>query len=187
MNAENRSSYKVFVLAIFILVFAVLAIQSSSVVAANWQPLPPYNTLWPLWSPALSPVNSVTGLPTPLVSQLTRSTILPVEPGLTWDPRNNYPWLLYNSPLGLQYYDPFFGVNSWPPTSLLDPLTGLPAPLNLVAVSALYTALAPTSSAWLAAYVPTANLYFYNTYPPTAVSSTPPLSSFLTPALLLGL
>ena len=186
MNAENQNSRKFLILTIFILVFAILAIQGSAALAATWQALPPYNTLWPLWSPPLSPTDPLTGLPKPIVSQVSRSTILPVQPGLTWDPRKTYPWLLYNSPLGLKYYDPYYGINSWPPSSLLNPLTGLPAPINLLALNIAYTALAPISSAWLAANVPVANLYFYNTYPPTTVASTPPLSSFLTPALLLG-
>jgi len=184
MNAENQNSRKFFILTIFILVFALFAIRSSAAVAATWQPLPPYNTLWPLWSPPLSPTDPLTGLPKPIVSQVSRSTILPVQPGLTWDPRKTYPWLLYNSPLGLQYYDPFYGVNRWPPSTLLT-ATGLPAPIDLT-LKILYTALAPTSSTWLAANVPIANLYFYNTYPPASVASTPPLSSFLTAALLLG-
>jgi hypothetical protein len=174
-------------LVIFTLVSGIFLIRSSSVTAATWQPLPPYNTLWPLWSPVLSPVNPLTALPVPVVSQLTPSTILPVQPGLTWDPRNTYPWLLYNTPFGLCYYDPYYGINQWPPSSLLNPLTGLPAPIDLVALKILYTALAPTSSAWLTANVPTANLYYFNTYPPTTVASTPPLSSLLTPAALLGL
>ncbi|MEW5801032.1 MAG: hypothetical protein AB1847_02900 [bacterium] len=186
MNAEKRTCQRFFILALFILISGLLAIQSSTAAAANWQPLPPYNTLWPLWSPPLSPVNALTGLPTPIVNQISRSTVLPVQPGLTWDPRKTYPWLLYNTPLGLCYYDPYYGINSWPPSSLLDPLTGLPAPIDLVTLKIAYTALAPTSSSWLAANVPVANVYFFNTYPPAAVASTPPLSSLLTPAILLG-
>ena len=65
--------------------------------AQYWVELPPYNTLWPLWSPALSPIDVISGEPVPLVSSLASTTILPVAPGLTWDPSLPYPWLLYNT------------------------------------------------------------------------------------------
>jgi hypothetical protein len=100
-----------------------------------WQPLPPYNLLWPLWSPALSPVDPVTGLPTPLVSSITNNTILPLQPALYWDPARTYPFLLYNIPDifggGLTFFDEFYGLNPWPPAYLIDPITGLPAPISL--------------------------------------------------------
>jgi len=187
MKYKKLKSQRLFILASFALILlGMLIIQKSATMAANWQPLPPYNTLWPLWSPPLSPIDPLTGLPKPIINQVSRSTILPVQPGLTWDPRQAYPWLLYNTPLGLCYYDPYYGIKPWPPASLLNPLTGLPAPIDYTALKIAYTSLAPTSSAWLVANVPVANLYFYNTYPPATVSSTPPLSSLLTPALLLG-
>lgn len=109
--------------------------------ADYWVALPPYNVLWPLWSPALSPVDPITGLPTPLVSTLTQNTVLPVQPAMVWDPAspevNNapYPWLLYNTPLalggGLLYWDQFYGINPWPPNYMLDPLTSAPVPISL--------------------------------------------------------
>ncbi len=111
--------------------------------AQNWMALPPYNTLWPLWSPALSPVDAVTGLPTPVVASLTPSTVLPVQPGLTWDPSAANPWLLYNTPLGMVHYDPIGGINLWPPSYLLD-TAGAPLPLNLPLV---YDLLPPTDPA----------------------------------------
>jgi len=121
--------------------------------AQNWMALPPYNTLWPLWSPALSPVNSVSGLPTPIVSSLTRSTVLPVQPGLTWDPSAANPWLLYNTPLGMVHYDPIGGINLWPPSYLLD-TAGSPLPLNLPLD---YGLLPPTDPAWINTNVPLGN------------------------------
>jgi hypothetical protein len=41
------------------------------------------------------------------------------------------PWLLYNSPGGVVYYDVFFGLNPFPPPELLDPITGAPNPIAL--------------------------------------------------------
>ncbi|MGA1874683.1 MAG: hypothetical protein ACMUIA_03650 [bacterium] len=121
--------------------------------AQYWTALPPYNTLWPLWSPALSPVDSVSGLPVPIISELTPLTVLPVQPGLTWNPNLDYPWLLYNTPLGMAYYDPFGGVNLWPEPSLIKP-NGNPLPLLLPTD---YAFLPPTDSSWLIDNVPLGN------------------------------
>jgi hypothetical protein len=41
------------------------------------------------------------------------------------------PWLLYNSPIGVVYFDTIFGLNPFPPPELLDPVTGAPAPIAL--------------------------------------------------------
>ncbi len=187
MDNKNYSHFKIFFLVVFITGLAFFQIQSPSRVSAYWHPLPPYNTLWPLWSPILSPVDSLTALPLPIVSELTPNTVLPIQPGLTWDPREANPWLLYNSPYGLCYYDPLIGIDLWPPSSLLDPLTGLAAPIDFLLLKTNYTALAPTSTSWLTAAVPLANLFFFNTYPSIFVASTPAFSAFLTPAQLLGL
>jgi len=156
----TKKSWKNILLSLMAIIACTL-IHSSVIQAQNWAALPPYNTLWPLWSPALSPVNPVTGIPTPLVSSLTAATVLPVEPGLTWDPSSVNPWLLYNTPMGMCYYDPLLGVGLWPPSSLLSP-TGLPAPLTLPAG---YSSLAPTSTLWLATNVPAANQFFQTIYP----------------------
>jgi len=74
----------------------------SSHAQLDWWPLPPYNTLWPLWSPVLSPLNAF-GIPVPIVNSLKPDTVLPVQPGLTWDPALKYPWLLYNTPAGIKF------------------------------------------------------------------------------------
>jgi hypothetical protein len=188
------------------ILMALVLIATPMVQAAYWTPLAPYNTLWPLWSPPLSPNNPLTGLPTPIVSNLKPSTVLPVQPGLTWDPRQDYPWLLYNTPIGMAYYDPLYGVNTWPPKYLQDPITSLPAPINLSLIKG-WSLLLPTSTAWLSANVPVANNSFINAYPSYAVAyeilqggtlanypvfasllnPAPPLQSLLTPALFLGL
>jgi len=201
-----RKNWLKFVLVGLAIFMGLVLISSPMVQAATWVNLPPYNTLWPLWSPPLSPVNPLTGLPTPIVSNLRPSTVLPVQPGLTWDPQQSYPWLLYNTPIGMAYYDPLYGVNTWPPSYLQDPLTGLPAPINLSLIKG-WSSLLPTSTAWLSANLPVANNSFINAYPAYAVAyeilqggtlanypifaallnPAPPLQSLLTPALVLGL
>lgn len=128
-------------------------IYSPIVQAQNWTALPPYDTLWPLWSPALSPVDPVTGVPVPIVTELTALTKLPVEPGLTWNPSLNYPWLLYNSPLGMAYFDPIGGVDLWPPPSLIKP-NGSIAALELPTD---YETLPVTPSSFITDYLPLAN------------------------------
>ncbi|MEW5802352.1 MAG: hypothetical protein AB1847_09645 [bacterium] len=147
MITERKPSYSFLVLICFVALFLA---YSPVAQAQNWMALPPYNTLWPLWSPALSPVDPLTGLPEPLVTELLPSTILPVEPALTWDPAEANPWLLYNTPLGMAYYDPAFGVNLWPPTFLQDPF-GLPLPLTLPVG---YELLPPTDPLWISSTVP---------------------------------
>lgn len=201
--------FVLFSLVIFIGSFFLLTSTVQAVVlptSGYWINLPPYNTLWPLWAPPLSPINPLTGLPTPIVSQLNPSTVLPVQPGLTWDPSLDYPWLLYNTPIGMAYYDPFYGVNTWPPSYLKNPITGLPAPIDLSLVAG-WSALSPTSTTWLLGNVPIANNAFINSYAAYAVAyetlaggtlaslpliaalvnPPPPLQSLLTPSLLLGL
>jgi hypothetical protein len=209
MFAQKRTFYS-FIIGLLIL--TGIALWSASMAQAvvtttkNWINLPPYNTLWPLWSPPLSPVNPLSGLPTPIVSNLKPSTVLPVQPGLTWDPRKTYPWLLYNTPLGMAYYDPLYGINTWPPAYLKNSITGLPAPIDLSLIIG-WSTLAPTTQAWLTNNVPVANNAFIAAYPAYAVAyeilqggtlasypifaallnPPPPLQSLLTPALLLGL
>jgi len=154
---------------------------------ANWVALPPYNTLWPLWSPALSPINSYTGLPTPIVTNLYPSTVLPVQPGLTWDPYLGHPWMLYNTPSGMVYYDPFVGINKWPASILQNSITGLPINLTLLLG---YESLPATPVWWLLANVPAANWNYLTVYPSFSTSVVPSpvvptLSSLLTPSDLL--
>jgi len=210
---SKKHPFYLFALALFILVgFVLLSTQVVQAVPLpvagpnNWVNLPPYNTLWPLWSPPLSPVNPLTGMPTPIVSNLNPSMVLPVQPGLTWDPKLEYPWLLYNTPIGMAYYDPVYGVDTWPPDYLKDPLTGFPAPIDLSLILG-WSLLPPTKSAWLTSTLPVANNSFINSYPAYAVAyetlqggtlsnypifssllnPPPPLQSLLTPALVFGL
>ena len=154
-----------------VLLLGVVSILFSAITEAQtWTPLPPYNTLWPLWSSTLSPADPVTGLPIPLVSNLSSSTVLPVQPCLTWDPSRLYPFLLYNSPVGLVYYDPVQGVNLWPPNYLIDQTTGLPQPIYLASTYSYYT---PTAADWLLNNVQTANLSYISTYPTFALQANP--------------
>jgi len=139
----------------------------------NWVALPPYETLWPLWSPALSPVDPVTGDPTPIVTNLSKTTVLPSQPGLTWDPAWQNPWLLYNTPSGLLFYDPLYGINPWPPAYLVDQATGLPLPITLPSD---YDYLPPTPASWILNTVPIANstyLVAYSSYAPPALLPVP--------------
>ena len=201
-----RRNWLKFMLLGLAVLLGVFLISTPVVQAQYWTPLPPYNTLWPLWSPPLSPTNPLTGLSTPIVSNLNPSTVLPVQPGLTWDPGLEYPWLLYNTPIGMAYYDPLYGVNTWPPSYLQDPVTGLPVPIDLALIKG-WTLLSPISTTWITGNLPVANNAFINAYPAYAVAyevlqggtladlpifaalvnPPPPLQSFLTPALMLGL
>ena len=180
--------------------------HSQAALDLYWAAMPPYNTLWPLWSPALSPINPLTDLPTPIVGNLKPSTVLPVQPGLTWDPNLEYPWLLYNTPLGLVYYDPYSGVDTWPPNYLRDDFLGLPLPINLKTFSQFWL-LSPIATTWINATLPIANNAYIAAYPAYAVAyetlqggtlanypifaallnPPPPLQSLLTPASFLGL
>ena len=145
-----------------LVVFMILGlILSPMALCQYWTALPPYNTLWPLWSSVLSPVDSATGLATPIVSSLAPNTLLPVQPAITWDPYMPYPWFLYNSPFGLVFYDILEGFFMWPPLYLINPLTLAPAP---IALPANYSSLAPISLPFLAQYVPTANSEFVSQF-----------------------
>jgi hypothetical protein len=169
----------------FILVTTVSLNVPTLIQAIYWTPLPPYNVLWPLWSPALSPVDPVTGLPTPLITSLTRDTILPVQPGLAWDPCQPnveaFPWLLYNIPAplggGLVYWDVYFGMNPWPPEYMLDPVSGAPVPITLPLT---WTLLGPPGLSHFGWFVPLSNAIFSYRY-------GVPISNLLTTADIWGI
>ena len=201
---QKKQMWKLLLMGIAVVVCIGL-INSPLAQSQYWTNLPPYNTLWPLWSPVLSPANPLTGLPSPLVSSLTRNTVLPVQPSLTWDPRQDNPYLLYNTLLGMAYFDPLYGVNLWPPTNLLDPILGGPLPIDLSLIKG-WSTLAPTSTTWLTAYQPIGNNAFYNSYATfaaayeiiqggtlgsyplfaTLLNPAPAYVSLLTPGLILG-
>ncbi|MGA1825308.1 MAG: hypothetical protein ACMUIP_11670 [bacterium] len=81
---------------IFIIASVIVITPFFSVHAQQyWSALPPYNLLCPLWSPVLSPPDPATGVPTPLVTELTPATVLPVEPVLAWDTVSLVTWALF--------------------------------------------------------------------------------------------
>ena len=96
MSKERRFSLLVFIILIF-----ALGLFITPVAQAQWALMPPYNVLWPLWSPPLvtdfnwDPL--VLAGTTPIVTELTRNTILPVQPAIAWDPAHEI-WALYNTP-----------------------------------------------------------------------------------------
>jgi len=171
---------------LFILVTAISLNIPTSTQALYWTPLPPYNVLWPLWSPALvTDFDPILGVgTTPLVTSLTRNTILPVQPGLAWDPCQPgveaFPWLLYNTPAalggGLVYWDVYYGMNPWPPSYMLDPLTGAPAPITLPLT---WTLLGPPGLSHFGWFVPLSNAIFSYQY-------GVPISNLLTTADIWG-
>ena len=125
---------------ILLLAFLIIAgfLFNPTAMAQDWAALPPYNIMWPLWSPTLSPPDPLTGVPTPLITELSSSTILPVQPVLAMNPYgiaspmgDVFPYLFYNSPGGVLFFDLFYGLNPWPPPDFLDPVTGSPIPLTL--------------------------------------------------------
>ena len=152
---------------------------------ASWAAMPPYNVLWPLWSPALSPGG------TPLVTNLTKNTVLPAQPCLAWDPLQpgvagviglaGLPWALYNTPAafggGLLYHDIYYGLNPWPPSYMVNATTGAPAPITLPAG---WSVLLPTALKGLQFYIPLANAYYSYQY-------GVPITSLLTSADIWGL
>jgi hypothetical protein len=147
---------------ILIICVAFGIIYSSTALCQYWVAMPPYNTLWPLWSQVLSPMDPTTGLLTPIVGSLEPNIMLPVQPALTWNPALPYPWLLYNTPIGMIYYDVMFGINMWPHSSLIDPMTGGPLPIML---PANFSSLPPTDSTWILNTVPVANDFYQASYP----------------------
>lgn len=135
MNKERRFLLCIF----FILVFAVGLLIVPMAQAQNWALMPPYNVLWPLWSPPL--VTDFNWDPlvllgtTPIVTELTRNTILPVQPAIAWDPAHEI-WALYNTPpllgSGLLFFDRTYGLNPWPPPYLFDSVAGTPIPITFL-------------------------------------------------------
>jgi len=145
--------------------------------AAYWSALPPYNVLWPLWSPALSPGSPAT----PLLTELTKSTLLPVQPGLIWDYRQAQPWPIYNAPAALGsyllFFDTFYGLNPWPPSTYVDPITGVPIPISLPLGYSVYL---PPKIADVGYLIPIANATYLAQF---GLPTTP----FLSTAAIFGL
>jgi hypothetical protein len=171
---SNKMWRDVFLSLIIFMAFGL--IFSPIALCQYWTALPPYNTLWPLWSTALSPVDPATGLATPIVTSLTPTTLLPVQPAITWDPYMAYPWFLYNSPFGLVFYDIIIeNFYMWPPFYLINPFTLAPVP---IALPVDYSTLAPIATTFLTQYVPIANAEYidhivFNAFLLTALQLAP--------------
>jgi len=151
---------------IYFIIFIISLIFIHTVQSQTWVSIPPYNTLWPLWSPILSPPDPITQVSTPIVTSLSRSTILPVQPSITWDPQMPYPWFLYNTPFGLGYYDIVYeSISLWPPCYLINPLTFAAVPITLPSG---YSNLPPISTTFLSEYVVTANEEYNDQFGPNA-------------------
>ena len=182
-----------------VIMLSILLIGSTTVHAqAYWTALPPYNVLWPLWSPPLvtdfNPDPLVLLGTTPIITELTSNTILPVQPGIIWDPIL-YPkgpfWLLYNIPQalggGLTFFEEIYGFNRWPPSYLLDPLTGVPAPITLPLTYSTLGAfdlkhfadvllMANLTYSWLYGLTPT---QYFDLLTPAALWGYPPIGTIL--------
>ena len=180
---KGKSSKYVLIFCLFIITLFCLFPDMG--MAQLWQAIPPYNVLWPLWSPILSPPNPLTGVPTPLVTSLTNSTYLPIQPAFVWDPSLPYFHLLYNYvPVDLTaneliYFDPTEGAfnpvysfKAWPPASLVGVTTTTtlagtvsttgPAPIALPANYASLISFDPTL--WLNFWLPIVNTAYQNLY-----------------------
>ena len=186
MYKQKKCLLLLFITAIFIIMAMIGLLRHPMTEAQYWSLMPPYNVLWPLWSPALSPINPVTGLATPLVSQLISTTILPVQPALAWDPCQPLPWALFNVPPifggGLVFFDEIYGLHPWPPPYLQDPITGAPAPITWSPL-ATWSLIAPTDVGHIEYLIPVANITFALTYGLSGQS----VLNLLTPAQIWGL
>ena len=166
MNKERRFLLYIF----FILVFALGLLIAPVAQAQNWALMPPYNVLWPLWSPPL--VTDFNWDPLvlrgtiPIVTELTKNTILPVQPAIAWDPSTSI-WALYNTPplfgSGLLFFDRNYGLNPWPPPYLFDSAAGTPIPITYLTTWGLLkpTGLTGGSDAF---FIPLANAIYALTY-----------------------
>jgi len=158
MFKEKKSFITLVIFTLMLLGIGGLVVLSSAG-AANWQRMPTYNVLWPLWSPALSPGGNA------LVPDITKNTVLPVQPGMVWDPAQLKPWAVYNTPAalggGLLFFDDAYGLNPWPPKYMINPVTGAPAPVGLATTWSL---LLPTSLTEWEYYLPLANIAYALSY-----------------------
>jgi len=165
MFRKRKFLFLLLIIVILTFVVSLRLFKPSVTKAQYWSLMPPYNVLWPLWSSILSPINPLTGLPTPLVSQLTATTMLPIQPCLAWDPCQPLPWLLYNAPPlfggGLVFFDEVYGLHPWPPVYLTDPITGAPAPITWLGTWSLIDA---TDVGHIEYLIPLANATYALTY-----------------------
>ena len=174
---ERHSYYFHFFHLITFSILIIMIIFCSTAGAQDlWAPLPPYNILWPLWSPALSPPDAL-GVPTPLITSLTENTILPIEPAIVWDPALPFFYVLYNSVSGLQYYDIFDKYfYEWPPAYLLTinpDYTTNPRPIPLPPNYAKLILFNP--ELWINTWIPILNAEVQSLNPTATLSLLTPI------------
>ncbi|MGA1824668.1 MAG: hypothetical protein ACMUIP_08380 [bacterium] len=77
-----KSLKKISVTIVLLAVCMLLSLQSNDVMAQNWASMAPYDILWALFPPVVSPVNPLTGITTPFLSQpfslFTRTAAIPL-------------------------------------------------------------------------------------------------------------
>lgn len=172
-----------------VFLFFGFCILSLKVEAQLWEAIPPYNLLWPLWSPVLSPLNPVTGEPTPLVNYLGPNTLLPVQPAFVWNPDLPYFTMLYNSvpyyagstaDPTLYYFDPTeaslltsyytsTAFKTWPPSYLdrtieISPGIFITGPVAINLAPGYETLLSFNPITWLNYSIPLLNYLWQDLY-----------------------
>ena len=157
-----KAKHLLYIQIISVIIMIIFLSFGSPVMAQDlWVPLPPYNILWPLWSPVLSPPDAL-GVPTPLLTTLNANTILPIEPVVVWDPSLPYFYLLYSQPWdpGIFYYNYYAeDFYSWPPDYLTatNPVTGALSPVPLSLPAGYETLMSLDPALWLHYWVPLIN------------------------------
>ncbi|MGA1865209.1 MAG: hypothetical protein ACMUHX_09120, partial [bacterium] len=61
MFKERKFLLLLLIIMVFTIMLSAGLFINSAPKAQYWALMPPYNVLWPLWSPALSPINPLTG------------------------------------------------------------------------------------------------------------------------------
>ena len=92
-------------------------------------------------------------------------------------------FLVYNTPpafgAGLTYWDPYYGLNPWPPNYMLDPITGAPLPIALPIGWSVYDVGSLLELKHFEWFVPLGNAAF-------SLEFGVPFTSLLTPADIWG-
>lgn len=78
MSVEIKSRISLWITLLFLTVILLTNFTRSH---AIWEPIPPYNVMWPLWSSAYTPVNALVSVAAPLVSDFrTMDIYRPASP-----------------------------------------------------------------------------------------------------------
>ena len=115
------------------MIFVVLVCSVSY--AQTWTNLPPYNILWPLWSPALSPVIAVTSLPTPLLNKIGTWDMTKYDAKgynyTSWDSPYNHGWVKIEPPY------PVYGYGT--ASTIVTPITAQSVSLSVMGFTPILT------------------------------------------------